>query len=180
MVDPTLFGMVNPAIFEDLQIKIDEDSQVREELKNILQVLEKQGNSLPSMKIFLADNVRRSSHSIHSLKGTFYTYSTPYRVFSKTHKSYSDTALVQSTISDAEKSIHQQIETIARLGHVASKYPYYRYNGIWTRDVQNAVSTHIANLNILADPSSSVLVYFFVAGLAVWQMKGTQAKLANS
>ncbi|MCJ1418458.1 hypothetical protein MMC32_004806 [Xylographa parallela] len=87
MVDPTLFGMVNPAIFEDLQIKIDEDSQVREELKNILQVLEKQ---------------------------------------------------VQSTISDAEKSIHQQIETIARLGHVASKYPYYRYNGIWTRDVQNA------------------------------------------
>ena len=37
------FGMVNPAIFEHLQTKIDEDAAVREELRNILQNLEKQG-----------------------------------------------------------------------------------------------------------------------------------------
>ena len=37
--------MVNPAIFETLQAKIDEDAQVREELRNILQVLEKQGRA---------------------------------------------------------------------------------------------------------------------------------------
>lgn len=37
-------GMVNPAIFEHLQAKIDEDSHVREELRNILQNLEKQGS----------------------------------------------------------------------------------------------------------------------------------------
>lgn len=37
--------MVDPAIFEHLQAKIDEDSAVREELKNILQILEKQGMS---------------------------------------------------------------------------------------------------------------------------------------
>ena len=43
MADSTSFGMINPAIFEHLQTKIDEDSQVREEIKNILQVLEKQG-----------------------------------------------------------------------------------------------------------------------------------------
>jgi hypothetical protein len=36
-------GMVNPAIFEHLQAKIDEDSLVREELRTILQNLEKQG-----------------------------------------------------------------------------------------------------------------------------------------
>jgi len=41
--------MVDPAIFEYLQSKIDEDSQVREELKNILQVLEKQGRSTQSI-----------------------------------------------------------------------------------------------------------------------------------
>jgi hypothetical protein len=41
--DPAAFGMVNPAIFEHLQTKIDEDSEVREGLKTILQVLEKQG-----------------------------------------------------------------------------------------------------------------------------------------
>ena len=51
MADTTSFGMVNPAIFEVLQTKIDEDSQVREELKNILQVLEKQGYDLPSTEI---------------------------------------------------------------------------------------------------------------------------------
>ena len=41
--EDAVFGMVNPAIFEHLQTKIDEDAQVREELKSILQVLEKQG-----------------------------------------------------------------------------------------------------------------------------------------
>ncbi|MCJ1398574.1 hypothetical protein MMC11_001774 [Xylographa trunciseda] len=104
MADPISFGMVNPAIFEHLQTKIDEDSQIREELKNILQVLEKQG---------------RTTQSILSR-----AHSTP-------------TAHLQNTISDAEKSIHQQVETIVNLGHVASKYPYYKYNGTWTRDVQN-------------------------------------------
>ncbi|MCJ1387084.1 hypothetical protein MMC17_010213 [Xylographa soralifera] len=101
MADPSSFGMVNPAIFEDLQTKIDEDSQVREELKSILQVLEKQG---------------RATQSVLSR-----AHSTP-------------TAHLKSTISDAEKSIYQQVETIANLGHVASKYPYYKYNGTWTRD----------------------------------------------
>ena len=41
------FGMIDPAIFEHLQSKIDEDSKVREELRNILQDLEKQGIQYP-------------------------------------------------------------------------------------------------------------------------------------
>lgn len=41
----TSFGMVNPAIFEHLQAKIDEDVQVREEIRNILKVLERQGRA---------------------------------------------------------------------------------------------------------------------------------------
>lgn len=36
-------GMVDPAIFEQLQANIDSDAQVREELRNILQKLERQG-----------------------------------------------------------------------------------------------------------------------------------------
>ncbi|KAI4108553.1 MAG: hypothetical protein L6R37_000989 [Teloschistes peruensis] len=35
-------GMVDPAIFEQLQANIDSDAQVREELRNILQKLERQ------------------------------------------------------------------------------------------------------------------------------------------
>jgi hypothetical protein len=44
----TTFGMVNPAIFEYLQKKIDEDTDVREKLKTIIQDLEKQGRPLGS------------------------------------------------------------------------------------------------------------------------------------
>lgn len=35
--------MFSPAIFEHLQLKLDEDAQVREELRNIVQVMERQG-----------------------------------------------------------------------------------------------------------------------------------------
>ncbi|KAI9873384.1 MAG: hypothetical protein M1830_000474, partial [Pleopsidium flavum] len=90
MAESTSFGMVNPAIFEHLQAKIDEDAQVREELRNILQILERQ---------------------------------------------------VQNTIQDAEGSLSEQVETISKLAAVASRYPYYKYNGMWTRDIQNAVGT---------------------------------------
>lgn len=41
--------MVNPAIFTHLQSKIDEDAAVREELRDIVQTLEKQGR-LPSRR----------------------------------------------------------------------------------------------------------------------------------
>lgn len=50
-------------------------------------------------------------------------------------------AVVGPTILDAEKSISQQIQTMSKLADVASKYPYYKYNSMWTKDVQNAVGT---------------------------------------
>lgn len=37
-------GMVDPAIFEQLQANIDDDAHVREELRSILQKLERQGS----------------------------------------------------------------------------------------------------------------------------------------
>ncbi|KAL8833572.1 MAG: hypothetical protein Q9170_004187 [Blastenia crenularia] len=35
-------GMVDPAIFEQLQANIDDDTHVREEIRNVLQKLERQ------------------------------------------------------------------------------------------------------------------------------------------
>lgn len=35
-------GVVDPAVFEKLQVKIDEDSQLRQEIRDIVQSLEKQ------------------------------------------------------------------------------------------------------------------------------------------
>ena len=52
-------ALVDHAVFQNLQAKIDEDCSVREELKNILQNLEKQGmsteNSPYLISLFLTD-----------------------------------------------------------------------------------------------------------------------------
>jgi len=42
-------GMVDPQIFEDLQAKIDEDTQVKEQIRAILQILERQGRITQSI-----------------------------------------------------------------------------------------------------------------------------------
>lgn len=47
--------------------------------------------------------------------------------------------LVQDTLTEAWKSIAEQAETILKLNILASGYPYYKYNGLWTRDIQNTV-----------------------------------------
>ena len=38
---PTVEGMVDPSIFEHLQNELDEDVQVREEIRNIVQSMER-------------------------------------------------------------------------------------------------------------------------------------------
>ena len=49
MGEPRDSGMVDPRIFEDLQTKIDEDAQVREQIRTILQTLERQGRVAQSI-----------------------------------------------------------------------------------------------------------------------------------
>ncbi|KAL9580912.1 MAG: hypothetical protein Q9212_004216 [Teloschistes hypoglaucus] len=88
-------GMVDPAIFEQLQANIDSDAQVREELRNILQRLERQGIMFPFQ--------------------------------------------VNESMKNAWESICEQAKTIRDLGSVASKHPYYKYNQIWTRDMQETI-----------------------------------------
>lgn len=98
-------GMFSPAIFEHLQAKLDEDAQVREELRNIVQVMERQDRSTMS--------ILSRAHSIPQ-------------------------ADLASTLSEAGESINQQVENISKLNQVASKHPYYRYNTMWSREMQNA------------------------------------------
>ncbi|KAI9684719.1 MAG: hypothetical protein M1829_000094 [Trizodia sp. TS-e1964] len=98
-------SMVDPAIFERLQSKIDEDTHVREELRGILQILERQG---------------RATQSILSR-----AHSTP-------------SSELSSVISSAEVSLQEEIKTVALLSKVASRTPYYKYNAIWTREIQNS------------------------------------------
>ncbi|KAI9742310.1 MAG: hypothetical protein M1818_004210 [Claussenomyces sp. TS43310] len=49
MADSSSTGMVDPHVFEDLQVKIDEDAKVREQIRDILQVLDRQSRSALSI-----------------------------------------------------------------------------------------------------------------------------------
>ncbi|KAF7952990.1 hypothetical protein EAE96_006212 [Botrytis aclada] len=101
-----LNGMVDPKIFEDLQTKIDEDAEVRDQLKAILQTLERQCRN--------AQSVLSRAHS------------TP-------------ASHLQPVLVSAENAIKEEAESIQKLAGIASNHPYYKYNGIWTRDVQNVI-----------------------------------------
>lgn len=46
---------------------------------------------------------------------------------------------VKTTLLDAQNAIEDQMVTISKLQHVASKHPYYKYNSMWTREMQNVV-----------------------------------------
>lgn len=43
-------------------------------------------------------------------------------------------------LEDATKVILAQKEEVSRLKAVASQHPFYKYNGVWTRELQNLVS----------------------------------------
>ncbi|KAF2138815.1 uncharacterized protein K452DRAFT_255704 [Aplosporella prunicola CBS 121167] len=101
-------GAVDPAIFEQLQERVDQDSQVRDELRDIIQTLEKQG---------------RSAQSILSR-----AHSTP-------------TAELPEVINAAEGAIRYEIDAVGKLAEASNNHPYYKFNGIWTRQVQDTVFT---------------------------------------
>ncbi|KUJ18411.1 Translin [Mollisia scopiformis] len=99
-------AMVDQRIFEQLQIKIDEDAQVRDQIRVITQTLERQGRN--------AQSVLSRAHS------------TP-------------AANLQPVLEAAETAIKEEIESITKLAATTAGSPYYKYNGLWSRDVQNVV-----------------------------------------
>ncbi|KAK7612152.1 putative Translin-1 [Phyllosticta paracitricarpa] len=101
-------GIVDPAIFEQLQERVDQDSAVREELRDIVQTLEKHG---------------RSAQSILSR-----AHSTPL-------------SQLPAVITAAEGAIRDEVAAVQKLSEAASKLPYYKFNGMWSRQVQDTVFT---------------------------------------
>ncbi|KAH8599382.1 putative Translin-1 [Bisporella sp. PMI_857] len=99
-------GMVDPKIFESLQTKIDEDAEVRDKIRSILQTLERQGRT--------AQSVLSRAHS------------TP-------------AAHLQPVLNSAEEAIAEEVTSIGNLAEATLNSPYYKYNGMWTRDVQNVI-----------------------------------------
>ena len=42
-------------------------------------------------------------------------------------------------ISTAENAIREQVGTVAALAEATADVPYYKFNGLWTRQVQDLV-----------------------------------------
>ncbi|KAI4239634.1 MAG: hypothetical protein LQ349_000244 [Xanthoria aureola] len=103
-------GMIDPAIFEQLQANIDDDSQFRDEVRNILQKRERQGR--------MTSSVLSRAHSVPA-------------------------AELKEALKPARSSIDEQIQTISELGAMVSKYPYYKYNHLWTRHTQETIRSLI-------------------------------------
>lgn len=50
---------------------------------------------------------------------------------------------VKPVLDDATGQILAQKDEVARLKTVADKHPFYKYNGLWTRELQNLVRSLI-------------------------------------
>ncbi|KAF2873775.1 Translin [Massariosphaeria phaeospora] len=100
-------GMVDPAIFKDLQSMVDQDAALRDELRDIIQALEKHNRNI----MFVLSRA----------------HSTP-------------VANLSDVLKAAEEPIQNVVETVSKLSQSASKLPYYKFNSMWSRQVQEAVS----------------------------------------
>ncbi|KAL2813136.1 Translin [Aspergillus granulosus] len=100
--------MIDRAIFESLQTKIDEEAAVRDELHDIVQTLARKGRSTQA-------------------------------TLSRAHSTPAEQ--LKPVLEDATKEILAQKEEISRLKSVADKHPFYKYNGLWSRELQNLVSS---------------------------------------
>ncbi|EAW09799.1 translin [Aspergillus clavatus NRRL 1] len=100
--------MIDNAIFEDLQAKIDEETAVRDELHDIVQTLAKKGRSTQA-------------------------------ILARAHSTPSDQ--LKPILDAATREIIAQRDEVSRLRAVADKHPFYKYNGVWTRELQNLVTS---------------------------------------
>ncbi|KAL8847829.1 MAG: hypothetical protein Q9221_007131 [Calogaya cf. arnoldii] len=117
-------GMIDPAIFEQLQSNIDDDSQLREEVRNILQKRERQGR--------MTQSILSRAHSVPAAERKTLRQFSPIIAMLKLQ-------IVKEALSPARSSIDEQVQTIQELSAVVSKYPYYKYNHMWTRHTQETI-----------------------------------------
>lgn len=60
-------------------------------------------------------------------------------------------------LDQAAKDILAQKEEVIRLVSVASQHPFYKYNGVWSRELQNLVSWDLIRLLNINDSGFSLI-----------------------
>ncbi|KAF2189026.1 recombination hotspot-binding protein-like protein [Zopfia rhizophila CBS 207.26] len=116
----TQSAMIDPAIFQALQERADEDTAVRDELKDIVQTLEKQNRNVQ----FVLSRAQSTPVDESEIPSALI------RVWILTM------VAVSAVLDSAESPIKQAVEIISKLAGAASKLPYYKYNNMWSRQVQ--------------------------------------------
>ncbi|KAB8247849.1 Translin [Aspergillus flavus] len=109
--------MIDRTIFESLQSKIDEEAAVRD-FRRLLEMV----RPYQCYKVSVSHD-RRSTTAI----------------LSRAHSTPSDQ--LKPVLDEATKEILAQKEQVTRLKALADKHPFYKYNGVWTRELQNLVSS---------------------------------------
>ncbi|KAH6696971.1 translin [Plectosphaerella plurivora] len=117
--------LLDPAIFDFLKSRIEEDQQVRDDLTQIVQKLERATSHAQGLLSRVHGTPR--SQCLSSLSPP---YCRPMLIFPDA-----------SFLAQVEASIRDQIEAIAELDAQASKQPYYKYNQKWARAIQNTIFT---------------------------------------
>ncbi|KAF2251972.1 Translin [Trematosphaeria pertusa] len=99
-------GMVDPAIFQGLQARVDEDTALRDELRDLVQALEKNNRNISF-------------------------------VLSRAHST--PVADLAGVLQSAEEPIQDAVKTVSNLSETASKQSYYKFNNMWSRQMQDVV-----------------------------------------
>jgi len=60
-----------------------------------------------------------------------------------------DHCVVPEVLKAAEESINTVIDDVSKLSQAASKLPYYKFNNMWSRQMQSAVRHLTSNLGAL-------------------------------
>jgi predicted translin family RNA/ssDNA-binding protein len=100
---------IDPAIFTNLQTKIDEESTIRDSLKTIVEILSKQSRLVSS-------------------------------ILSRIHNTPTS-SLASTVLQPCLQPLQDEITTVQQLSQTASQYPFYKFNGMWQRDIQNVITS---------------------------------------
>ncbi|PCG89882.1 Translin [Penicillium occitanis (nom. inval.)] len=119
--------MIDPAIFENLQTKIDQETVVRDELHEIVQSLARKGAYIPIIDKDEANLTQVSTQAEQRKRSSPALTPLPRKT------------VLKSVLDDAATQILAQKEDVFRLAEIANKHPFYKYNGVWSRELQNLV-----------------------------------------
>ncbi|KAJ5674055.1 hypothetical protein N7462_009494 [Penicillium macrosclerotiorum] len=111
--------MINQRIFEDLQTKIDEETTVRD-----------REGAFEDLHQYPCGQIEADA--------TFIGRSTQ-AILSRAHSTPSDQ--LKPVLDEAAAEILAEKQEVLRLKAVADKHPFYKYNGLWSRELQNLVAS---------------------------------------